>query len=590
MRAEINPPHGEVKLQDLKRLEGNIAHITFLSQDTGFTVLELDTEEGIITVVGEMAGIGLGQKLIVFGQYATHPSFGVQFKAVSFEVVLPSDANAILLYLSGGAVKGIGPVTAKRIVDAFGDDTFSVLDTEPVKLSEIKGISYRQALEIQSEFKRIYGIQDAIMYLSQYGIQTGQTIALYGIYGANTVEIISNNPYILCGDPCFIPFELADEIATKVSLEYDSDIRIQGGVSYVLRHNTLKGHCCVPYKKLVETVSNFIRVEPEKVEGNIENQCDTGLLMKEAIKGREFIYLADLYVAELISAQKLTQLLQKKQNKAKNIADTIELIEQMENIKYAPKQKEAMEKVMDSNLCIITGGPGTGKTTLVKGIISLFEMQADRVSLCAPTGRAAKRLSELSGRSAKTIHRLLEVVPGSKNNIRFVRNQDNPIRCDVLIVDEFSMVDAVLFSQLITAVKDDCRVVLVGDYNQLPAVGPGNILKDLLDCGLVPSVQLTEIFRQAQQSDIVLNAHAINHGEIPKSSGKKGDYFFLECPPSEAESTIIGLVETRLPKAYGFDSFEDIQVLCPSKKKSGGTVSLNVSLQKVLNPEGANKA
>ena len=575
-------------MQQLDRLEGTISYITFTSQDTGFTVLELQTDDDLVTVVGEMVGVAPGQQLVVQGTYANHPSFGIQFKVQNYEVALPSDENAIYAYLASGAVKGIGPVTAKRIIKAFGANALEILECDPVQLATVKGISYRQAVDIQTEFKRIYGIQDVIMNLSNYGLTASQAIALYGVYGQATTEIISQNPYLLCNDPTFLPFERADNIANQMMMEYDSHQRIAGGVLYVLRHNSQKGHCCVPYDRLVETVSAFIGVEPEKVEGVIEEKCDEGELFCEEINERPFVYLAQLYVAELVSCQKLTQLMASKPKTNIDISSVINTVQNILDIKYAPNQIKALEKVADSSVCIITGGPGTGKTTLVKGIISMFEMQADVVSLCAPTGRAAKRLSELSGKNAKTIHRLLEVVPGTKNDIKFQRNQDNPIPCDVLIVDECSMVDIVLFSQLITAVKDGCRVVLVGDYNQLPAVGPGNILKDLLDCGIVPNVQLTDIFRQARESDIVVNSHAINQGVYPKTGGRTGDYFFIESGEN-VEDYITGLVQTRLPRAYGFDSFEDIQILSPSRKRRGGTVNLNAALQSALNPENPAK-
>ena len=575
-------------MQQLDRLEGTIAYITFTSQDTGFTVLELQTDDDLVTVVGEMVGVAPGQQLVVQGTYANHPSFGIQFKVQNYEVALPSDENAIYAYLASGAVKGIGPVTAKRIIKAFGANALEILECDPVQLATVKGISYRQAVDIQTEFKRIYGIQDVIMNLSNYGLTASQAIALYGVYGQATTEIISQNPYLLCNDPTFLPFERADNIANRMMMEYDSHQRIAGGVLYVLRHNSQKGHCCVPYDRLVETVSAFIGVEPEKVEGVIEEKCDEGELFCEEINERPFVYLAQLYVAELVSCQKLTQLMASKPKTNIDISAVINTVQNILDIKYAPNQIKALEKVADSSVCIITGGPGTGKTTLVKGIISMFEMQADVVSLCAPTGRAAKRLSELSGKNAKTIHRLLEVVPGTKNDIKFQRNQDNPIPCDVLIVDECSMVDIVLFSQLITAVKDGCRVVLVGDYIQLPAVGPGNILKDLLDCGIVPNVQLTDIFRQARESDIVVNSHAINQGVYPKTGGRTGDYFFIESGEN-VEDYITGLVQTRLPRAYGFDSFEDIQILSPSRKRRGGTVNLNAALQSALNPENPAK-
>ena len=576
-------------MHTLKRIEGNVVHITFQSEDTGFTVLELETETEYITVVGEMAGIGEGQKLVAFGDYTNHPSFGVQFKAEKVEVSLPSDANAIYTYLSSGAVKGIGMVFAKRIVEKFGEDTFDVLDNYPEKLAQVQGISYSKAKAIQQEFKKIHGVQDAVIFLSKYNISAKEAISLYSMLGPNTVEIVEDNPFVLCGEPCFFEFERADEIAQKMMMEYDNSCRVEGGIMFVLRHNTLKGHSCVPKQKLIETVSSFISVEPEKVENSLQNLFDQGLLIEEKLYDKAFVFLAELYAAEIVITQKLTELMANEIHNAENINYLIKYIEQINDITYAQKQKEAIEKVYNSPVSIITGGPGTGKTTIVKGIISLFEAQGLKISLCAPTGRAAKRISDLTDKPAKTIHRLLEVMPGSKESLRFSRNQDNPLPCQVLIIDEFSMVDIVLFSQLITAVKPNCRIVLVGDSNQLPAVGPGNILKDLIDSNIVPCVMLTEIFRQSQQSQIVVNAHNINNGIAPVSAGKDSDFFFIDADGERAEDLMVQFVTSRLPQAYGYDSFDDIQVLCPSRKKRGGTANINVVLQKSLNPPAANK-
>ncbi len=576
-------------MHSLKKIEGTVAHITFKNEETGFTVLELETDTEYITVVGEMVGVGEGQKLIAFGDYTNHPSFGVQFKAQSAEICLPSDANAILNYLAGGAVKGIGIVLAKRIVSEFGEDTFDILNNYPEKLSQVQGISMSKALAIQQEFKKIYGIQDAIVHLSEYGISAKETISIYSCFGPSSVEIITDNPFVLCDEPCFFEFERADAIAQMLSIEYDNSCRIAGGIMFVLRHNTIKGHSCVPKQRLVETVSRFIAVEPEKVQRNIDILCEQNLIIEENLYDVPFVFIAELYVAEMGIAQKLTQIMSNSVDEGEDVNELIKYIEQINDIKYAEKQRQAIDKVYNSPVSIITGGPGTGKTTLVKAIIALFEAKGLKISLCAPTGRAAKRLSDLSGRSAKTIHRLLEVVPGSRDNIRFSRNKDNPLPCQVLIIDEFSMVDVVLFSQLISAVKDNCRIVIVGDSNQLPAVGPGNILKDLIESNLVPCVMLTEIFRQSQKSQIVVNAHNINNGIAPISSGKDSDFFFIDADADKAEQLLVQFVTDRLPRAYGYDSYDDIQVLCPSRKKRGGTANINVILQESLNPAAANK-
>ena len=576
-------------MQTLKRIEGNVSHITFQSEETGFTVLELETETDYVTVVGEMAGIGEGQKLVAFGEYTNHPSFGVQFKAQTVEISLPSDINAIYTYLASGAVKGIGMVFAKRIVEKFGEDTFEILDGFPEKLAQVQGISFGKAKQIQQEFKKIHGVQDAIVFLAKYNIPAREAVALYSYLGPNTVEIITENPFVLCGEPCFFDFERADDMAKQMSMEYDDRHRVVGGIMFVLRHNTLKGHSCVPKDKLIETVVSFIGVEPEKIEKNLEELCDNGLLIQEQLYGKTFVFMAELYIAERVITQKLTELMSNEVDADDDADRLIDYLEKINDIKYAAKQVEAIKKVYTSPVSIITGGPGTGKTTLVKAIISLFEAQGMKISLCAPTGRAAKRLTDLSERTAKTIHRLLEVVPGSRDSIRFARNQDNPLPCQVLIIDEFSMVDIVLFSQLITAVKPNCRIVIVGDSNQLPAVGPGNILKDLIESDIVPCVMLTEIFRQAQQSQIVVNAHNINNGIAPVTAGRESDFFFIDADGERAEELLVQFVTHRLPQAYGYDSYEDIQVLSPSRKKRGGTANMNVVLQKALNPPSKGK-
>lgn len=353
-------------MQTLKKIEGTVVHITFQSEETGFTVLELETDTEYITVVGEMAGIGEGQKLVAFGEYTNHPSFGVQFKAQNVEISLPSDANAIYTYLASGAVKGIGMVFAKRIVDKFGEDTFEVLDAHPEKLAQIQGISLSKAKAIQQEFKKIHGVQDAVIQLAQYGIAAKEAILLYTRLGPNTIEIVTDNPFVLCEEPCFFEFERADEIAQKMSMEYDNSCRIVGGIMFVLRHNILKGHSCVPKQKLVETVAMFISVEPEKVEYSLGNLFEQGLLVEENLYGKSFVFLAELYIAERVITQKLSELMANEVTADEDVNELIKYIEQINDIKYAEKQTEAIEKVYKSPVSIITGGPGTGKTTLVR--------------------------------------------------------------------------------------------------------------------------------------------------------------------------------------------------------------------------------
>lgn len=577
---------------DLIEIRGTVEDIVFQNGDTGFTVIDLGTEEELITAVGVLPVLSVGEIVRVMGRWDFHQSFGRQFKIEQCERQMPKSSSDMLKYLSSGAIKGIGPKTALKIVERFGEATFDILENSPEELSKIKGISSDKSKEISAEFKRQFAIREVMIYLEKYGMSSNECVSVFKAFGARSIEVITENPYILCREPIGISFERADAIASNMSVSPSSSYRTKAGITHVLRHNLGNGHTCLPREKIIAPCCLLLECEDDAVESNINNLIEEKQIIEEEIDGRSFLFLPYMYASEKNAAQRLEVMLKFPPPQGKSsIKSRISSLENKFCIKYEDKQKEAITTALEKGMLILTGGPGTGKTTTLNGIIELFERDGLKVALTAPTGRAAKRMSEITGKDAKTIHRLLEVEWKDGDRPQFQRNISNPLPYDAVVVDELSMVDVSLFASLIDALKLGCRFIMVGDSDQLPAVGAGNVLHDLIDSSLIPVVSLTKIFRQAMESLIVTNAHRIVSGEEPILDIKDNDFFFLQRQSvHQTAQTVSELYTKRLPIAYGYDPLQNIQILCPSRKGEAGSVALNTLIQKQVNPPSEHKA
>ncbi len=573
------------KNQKLDEITGSVEEISFRNEQSGFTVVELDIDGEPVVAVGVLPPVNSGEEVHMYGHWTTHPKFGRQFSAESCESKMPSGASAILRYLSSGAVKGIGPSTATKIVEAFGDRTLEIIENQPMRLAEIRGISKSKAEQISEDFRSHFGLREAMAFLGQYHINPNQALAVWKRFGVGCVELIKDDPYVLCADELNIGFERADAIAMSMEKSPDSGRRITAGITYVLSHNLGNGHTCLPKEKLLDVASSMLEVDRATVAGQLEDDLDDSEFMQDEIRDTEFIFLPYVYEAELYCAGRIATMAMCPAEPIRNYVRQMELIESITAITYDERQTEAIDAAMNKGLLVLTGGPGTGKTTTLNAIIQLLEIYGNKVAIAAPTGRAAKRITEITGHEAKTIHRLLEVEWGENDTQSFARNEKNPLDCDALIVDELSMTDILLFQNLLRAVKFGCRLVLVGDSDQLPSVGAGNVLGDLIKSGRVPVVALTEVFRQAQKSAIIMNAHRIVNGEMPQLNLLDNDFFFLPLREKEKiEQMVSDLCFTRLPDAYGFNPLRDIQVLCPGRKGELGTMEMNRILQQRFNP------
>lgn len=576
--------------EDITSINGTVEAITFHNEVNGFTIVEFSTEEEIVTVVGTFADIFVGEEMTVYGSWVFHQSFGRQFKASSCERRIPNTAASFLRYLSGGAIKGIGPSTAVKIVEKFGDKTFEVLENEPLRLTAIKGISTAKAIKFSDEFKKQFAIRETIISLGNFGLTSTECLKVYKQFGAQSFAQVSENPYVLCRDGINLGFVRVDEIAQKINPSSPQGHRLNAGIIFVIKHNIGNGHTCIPRKKLITPCINLLGADEDAIEIAIDNMVDKKELVSVKLGGKEFIYLPSTYNAEMGAAQRLKILKKFPPICATAPESEIELAEENLVIKYEALQRLAISEALQRGMLILTGGPGTGKTTTLNAIIWIMERQGLNVTLTAPTGRAAKRMSEVTGKEAKTIHRLLEASITNNDEHIFSRNEQHPLDTDVIIIDEISMVDIYLFNSLLEALPFGCRIIMVGDSNQLPSVGAGNVLEDLILSEQIPVVKLNEIFRQSGDSLIVNNAHRIINGQTPDLKRRDSDFFHLAYSnPNEVARIILSLCSIRLPKTYGYSPINDIQVLCPSKKGNLGTVNLNKLLQNCLNPYDISK-
>lgn len=577
-------------LDENNHLIGTVERVVFRNPDNGWTVLDLLVGDDLEKVVGTFADVHVGEQLDMTGEWVEHPQFGHQFRMQQHTSCLPTDTLSILRYLSSGAVRGIGPATAARVIDKFGQDTLRILEEEPIRLSEVKGITREKAKKLGEEFHAQSGLRELMLTFSTYGLTQSEAVRCWKRFGISAVTRIKDNPYILCNSGLSIPFERADRMATAMYGFENSVNRIEAGLLYVLRHNLSNGHTCLPADKLVVAAAGMLEAAESDTARVLQQMQETCVVITERIEETEFIFLPAYYLAETYTANRIYQMVKLPPELMKDVDKKIDAIEKRLHISYAAQQRCALETAANNSVMILTGGPGTGKTTAVKGLIALFEMVGETVVLAAPTGRAAKRMSELTGKEAKTIHRLLEVQWNEDDQPIFLRDDQHPLDADTVIVDELSMVDSMLFESLLRALKPHSRLILVGDADQLPAVGAGCVLQDLLSCPHIPSVRLTEIFRQALESRIVAGAHAVLSGKTPHINQKDGDFFLLKnASCREVQDTILELCKKRIPTMYQKDCWNGIQVLCPGRRGELGTDQMNSLLQNALNPSDKGK-
>ena len=572
--------------------KGYVEHIVFRNNDNGYTVFQLVSEEEELTCVGLFSVLAEGELVQVSGYMKEHPLYGEQLQVEQYELLAPEDETAMERYLGSGAIKGIGAAMAARIVRRFKGDTFRIIEEEPERLAEVKGISEKKAMEISAQMEEKKDLRQAMMFLTQYGISVPLAVKIYQQYGNRTYQVVEENPYRLADDIFGIGFKIADEIASRIGIHTDSDYRIRSGLLYVLLQATGEGHTCLPKEDLLHRASALLGVEKEQMETQLMNLCmDRKLVMKEQ-NGKVMVWYGQYYYMELNVAKMLHDLNLECEMEESQIVKKLSKVEKQASITLDEMQRKAVVEAVKNGVLVITGGPGTGKTTTINAIIRYFETEDMEILLAAPTGRAAKRMTEATGWEAVTIHRLLELsgVPSDdRSTASFERNEENPLEADVIIIDEMSMVDIFLMNALLKAVSVGTRLILVGDINQLPSVGPGCVLKDIIRAGSCPVVQLTRIFRQASQSDIIVNAHKINRGEHVTLDNKSRDFFFLQRQdPNVILRVVLALVQEKMPR-YVDARPTDIQVLTPMRKGSLGVENLNEMLQRYLNPPSSEK-
>lgn len=572
-------------------LSGSVEDVIYKNADNGYTVINLGCDEGLIAVVGNLGDVNEGERLSLRGGWITSPKYGRQFKAAMCERSMPETESEISAYLGSGVIKGLGPAIAKKIVKQFGTEALDIIDNDCMQLTVIKGITSDKALYISNEYHKITGVNEVIKFLGEYNFGPAHAISVWSAFEHDSIKQIKTNPYILCTSGIDIDFRSVDRMAADLGFDAENSDRVRAGIVYVLHENANAGHTCLPTEKLRESVCDNLGIERRQFESCLDDCEEKDWVVRITLGKREFVYLPEYYLAETYIAKKLAFMLRTSAQYEKDYSDEIRGVEFSENIQYEDLQRAAISTCLTGSVFILTGGPGTGKTTTLNGVIKILKAQKKRILLCAPTGRAAKRMSDLTGEPARTIHRLLEVDFTAKGELKFKRNETNPLPADVVIADEMSMVDALLMCSLVRAIKPTSKFIMVGDSNQLPSVGAGNVLKDLIASHYIPSVELKEIFRQAAQSLIVTNAHRIVNGEFPVLDDRQNDFFFMnKSLESDIAELVIQLAKQRLPDTYGFSPIDDIQVLCPTKMGMAGTKELNKQLQSALNPPSQNKA
>ncbi len=567
-------------------IDGTVNSLIFQNEENGYTVLRLDTTDGEqITVVGCIPCAATGEELIVTGEWKHHPVHGAQIQAETVERYMPRTESAILSYLSSGVVKGVGPATAQLLVQRFGEETLDVLELEPERMTTLKGITARKAQEIAGSFRYQAGMRRLMEFLARNDLPTALAIKLYQRYGDRASETVRSNPYLLCEEAFGVPFGAADAIALADGAAADSPARVEAAVLFTLAHNMNNGHVFLPRPKLTAAAAAMLELPEDTAEIAVDALVGAGKLVEDGVANVQACYLARLYEAETAVCARILRMCEGDADQGRNVERIVDEIQAEQDLVYAPEQRMAVSQAARSGVFLLTGGPGTGKTTCVRGIVAVLERMGYEIALTAPTGRAAKRLGEACGREAQTIHRMLGMSYNEElGEVTFSKNEKEPLQVDAVIVDEMSMVDLPLMQALLAALRPGCRLVMVGDADQLPSVGPGNVFSDLIRSKRIPVVLLTEIFRQARQSAIVRNAHAINGGAVPNLASNQGDFFFLRRRSEDAVlSTIVELCQTRLPKNMGIEAGQ-IQVLSPTRKGAAGTFALNRALQEALNP------
>ena len=572
--------------QELEQLEGTVSSLIYQNEENGYTILRLDMGEEEITVVGAMPGVAPGEYLSIRGSWRRHPTYGPQVQAEVVERRLPQGMKEIFHYLSSGAVKGVGKATARRIMEEFGEDALSVIEDHPEELTRIKGITLKRARQIGDTFRQQMGMRRLMEFLNEHQLPLELAAALHRSYGDVALEAVKNNPYLLVGGEFEVEFSQADALALSLGVGPEDALRLEAGLLFELAHNNLNnGHTFLPRRKLVEATGVLLDVGGELLEQRLEQLLARGEVDEEYVAGQQAVYLPALYEAESFVAQRIREMSANELAPPQGLEELMDRLQRRQRITYAPQQRQAVALAASRQVMLLTGGPGTGKTTCLRGVLALFDHMGLETALAAPTGRAAKRLGELCGTEASTIHRLLETgFDPHTGRLVFTKNSYDPLKAQAVIVDETSMVDVPLMAALLDAMEPDCRLVLVGDPDQLPSVGPGNLFADLIRSGVVPTVRLTEIFRQAAQSAIVRNAHQINQGQLPDLGRNDGDFFFLRRRDGQAVlDTIVDLCRRRLPERLGIPT-DQIQVLSPTRRRSTGTRAINQAIQLGLNP------